>query len=65
MVGRDAPQRLQRIVLLQGFRELGDALGGVGAIAAPVDPAELVVVQAASEHVNQKLALPAAADSNK
>ena len=43
-----APQRRQRRVDLESIAQYDDALGRVGALAAAIEAAELVVVEAAS-----------------
>ena len=46
-LGRGALER-GHVALLEPLAQLGDALGGVGAVAMTVDAAELVVGQAAT-----------------
>ena len=45
-LGRSAPERGHG-ACLEPLAQLGDALGGVGALSTPVEAAELVVAQAA------------------
>ena len=57
----DAPERRKRLVDLESFAQLDDALSRVGAIAILVEAAEPVVVEAADEGGTK---LSAAADSS-